>query len=336
MPIPSFYNPALIDTRRKVDMQMLEVEAEKWAKMHNIKPAASDQERICVLAIDLQVDFTNTDGNLYVGGRSGRGSVDDNDRICRMGYELLPRISKWFPTMDTHTKGQIFLTYFWVDDQGNHPAPGTIITEDDVKSGRWKPNPAICNDINAPYMWLQKYCQHYTKTLGTAGKYALMIWPYHTMLGESGHALNPSFFEMVFFHSVARKVETGFEIKGGKTLTENYSVMRPEVTESHDGIIIGELNVRFFEHVLEYDKIWVLGQAGSHCLAWTAQDILELIMGKDPALAKKVSIVTDCTSSVVIPGVVDFTDMMNDTFAKFQQAGMNLTTTKELLQQYAV
>jgi len=334
MPIPAVYNSTLTDTRRKVDMISLQKDAIDWARTHNFKPAASDTLKICLLIIDGQIDFVNSDGNLPVTGRSGHGAIDDTNRTCVLIYELMDVITRICPTLDTHMLYQIFFSIAWVNDHGEHPSPGTILSEKDVKTGLWKLNPALCKEVNAPLMWLQKYCQYYTECLSATGKYALMIWPYHTMLGETGHAMNPSLYEAVFFHAVARGSQTGFQIKGGKVLTENYSVLRPEVTQSHDGVVVGELNVKFIENLLSHDEVWILGQAGSHCLAWTVQDLLDIIAAKDPFLAKKVSIVTDCTSAVVIPGVADFTGPMEEAFDRFRQGGMNLVTSKELIARF--
>jgi nicotinamidase-related amidase len=334
MPIPSFYDPKNVDKIRLLNIHAIEAEGEKVAKDQGIRPAASDAERICLLIIDAQIDFTHSDGHLYVGGRSGRGAVEDNNRICQFIYNNLEKITRIHPTMDTHTMYQIFFPIFWVDDNGVHPAPSTIITEEDVKLGRWKPNPAVAKEVDASLQWLYKYCRHYTGSLAAAGKYALMIWPYHTMLGEVGHALNPSVMEACCFHAAARKLETGFRTKGGKNLTENYSVLRPEVTVSHDNIVVGELNEKFINDLLENDKIAILGQAKSHCVAWTISDLLEIIAVKDPELAKKVYLVEDCTSSVVIPGVYDFTDEADAAFARFAAAGMHIVKSTTPIDQW--
>ena len=49
------------------------------------------------------------------------------------------------------------------------------------------------------------------------------------MLGGIGHALVASVEEAVFFHSIVRKSQTQFELKGENPLTENYSILRPEI-----------------------------------------------------------------------------------------------------------
>jgi hypothetical protein len=142
---------------------------------------------------------------------------------------------------------QIFHPIFWINDQGEHPIPNaTIITLDDVQSGKWKVNPAIAYSLaQGNYAVLQKHALHYVKKLSDDGKYPLTIWAYHSMLGGIGHALVSAVEEALFFHNIARHSQTNFEIKGGNPLTENYSVLRPEVMESADGRAIAAKNTGY-------------------------------------------------------------------------------------------
>jgi nicotinamidase-related amidase len=67
----------------------------------------------------------------------------------------------------------------------------------------------------------------------------------------------------------------------------------------------------------------VAGQAKSHCVAWSVHDLLSEIRARDPELAGKVFLLEDCTSSVVVPGVVDFTEQADGAFKQFAEAGMH-------------
>ncbi|MEW5961855.1 MAG: isochorismatase, partial [Chloroflexota bacterium] len=44
---------------------------------------------------------------------------------------------------------------------------------------------------------------------------------------------------------------------------------------------------------------------------------------------KKVYLLEDCTSPVVIPGVVDYTDQAEAAFARFAQAGMHVVRSTD-------
>lgn len=326
LPIPKHFDKQKVGEVWRVLYQDRAAEAKQWAKSHQIAPAATDKNRICLMVIDAQNTFCIPNFELFVGGQTGTGAVDDNQRLCEFIYRNLGLITAIAPTMDTHTAMQIFHPIFWVNDAGEHPAPAaTVITLADVEKGIWKVNPAVAYSIaGGNYLALQKHALHYVRKLSDEGKYPLTIWPYHSILGGIGHALVSAVEEAVFFHNIARHSQTMFEIKGGNPLTENYSVLRPEVTDGYDGRPIGQKNARFLRKLLEFDVVIIAGQAKSHCVAWTIDDLLGEIMAQDPKLAQKVYLLEDCTSPVVVPGVVDFTAQADAAFARFAQAGMHL------------
>jgi nicotinamidase-related amidase len=323
--IPSFFDPKRVGEVWRVPYQERASQAKDWAKQHGLKPAAKDKTRICLMIIDAQNTFCIPEFELFVGGRSGIGAVEDNDRLCQFIYHNLGIITEIAPTMDTHTAMQIFHPVFWVNDAGENPLPMTMIALDDVQSGKWKVNPAIAYSIaKGNYIALQSFALHYTERLSQAGKYPLTIWPYHSMLGGIGHALVSAVEEACFFHAIARNSQTNFEIKGSNALTENYSVLRPEVLDDPTGRPIAQKNARFIQKLLEFDAVVIAGQAKSHCVAWTIDDLLTEIQAQDPALAKKVYLLEDCTSPVVVPGIVDFTDQADAAFQRFADAGMHV------------
>jgi nicotinamidase-related amidase len=253
-------------------------------------------------------------------------------RLCEFIYRNLGVITEIAPTMDTHTAMQIFHADFWINDAGENPAPMTMISLAEVEQGVWKVNPAVTYNLaRGNYVALQAYALHYVTRLSEAGKYPLTIWPYHAMLGGIGHALVPAVEEACFFHNLVRNSQTNFEIKGGNPLTENYSVLRPEVLDSPDGRPIAQKNTRFIQKLLDFDAVYIAGQAKSHCVAWTIDDLLTEIQAQDPALAQKVYLLEDCSSPVVVPGVVDFTDAAEAAFQRFADAGMQLVKSTDAI-----
>lgn len=324
LPTPAHFDSARVGQVWRVPYQERAAEAIVWAKQHNLPPAQVDGLRICLLAIDVQNTFCIPDFELFVGGRSGRGAVDDTARLCQFIYRNLSQITEIVATMDTHTATQIFHSVFWVDAAGHHPPAMTMISVEDVERGKWRANPAIAPHLTIEDVdQLQAYALHYVKQLQAAGKYLLTIWPYHSMLGGIGHALVPAFEEACFFHAMARQRQTRIEIKGGNPLTENYSVLRPEVMTDAASRAIAQKNQALIETLLTFDAVIVAGQAKSHCVAWTVADLLNEIKEIDPTLAQKVYLLEDCSSPVVVPGVVDFTDMADETYQTFADAGMN-------------
>ncbi|HKJ26515.1 MAG TPA: hypothetical protein VJ965_02665, partial [Anaerolineales bacterium] len=250
-------------------------------------------------------------------------AVEDSRRLCEFIYRNLGRISGITLTLDTHTSIQIFHAIYLVDAEGGHPAPYTLISVEDVESGRWRFNPKAAEELGVTPEVGQKNLVHYVRELAKTDRYALTIWPYHAMLGGIGHAVVPAVEEAVFFHSVARYSQPDFEVKGRNPFTEHYSVVGPEVMEDAFGNRIGERNEKFIQDLQAYDATLIAGQAKSHCVASTIVHLLEDIRRVDPALAEKVYLLEDCTSPVVVPGM-DYTEQADEAFARFADAGMKI------------
>ncbi len=331
LPIPSFFDKKKVKEFWRVPYLKRASQGENWAKDYDIKPSEEDTSRVCLLLIDVQNTFCLPEFELFVAGRSQTGAIDDNIRLCEFIYRNLGKITNIAATLDTHRAMQIFHPIFWINDQGNHPTPGsTIISVEDVQNGIWKINPKVVFNFNKKhYSELEKYAIHYVKKLEEQGKFPLTVWPYHSMLGGIGHALVSSIEESLFFHNIVRHSQTHFEIKGEHPLTENYSVLSPEILEDPHGQPIAEKNTIFLKKLLKFDKLIITGQAKSHCVAWTIADLLSEISAEDPSLARKIYLLEDCTSAVVVPGVVDFTDQANEAFDRFANAGMNIVKSTD-------
>jgi nicotinamidase-related amidase len=245
-------------------------------------------------------------------------------------YRNLDEITQIFPSLDTHHTMQVFHAIWLVDEDGNHPAPYTLVSAEDVASGRWRANPAVAEALGRDPDYVARQLADYTRRLAEGGKYDLTIWPYHAMLGGIGHALVSAFEETVFFHGVARHGDAEFQVKGESPLTEHYSILGPEVTEGPDGEELGRKNTELIEKLLEFDAVVVAGQAKSHCLAWTIDDLLEEEeLGN--RLAERTYLLEDCTSPVVVPGLVDYTDEADAAFERYAEAGMHVVRSTEPL-----
>jgi len=106
-------------------------------------------------------------------------------------------------------------------------------------------------------------------------------------------------------------------------------VIGPEVLAGPMGEDLGTHNLKFIEALRSSDRLYIAGQAKSHCVAWTVSDLLEDIQATDPSLAEKVYLLEDCSSPVVVPGVVDHTDAANDAYARFAEAGMKIVRSTD-------
>jgi nicotinamidase-related amidase len=329
LPIPAYFSPEKVGQVWKVPYQERAENALTWARKHNIQPASRDSFRISLLLVDVQNTFCIPQFELYVGGVSGTGAVDDNRRLCEFIYRNLDVITEICPTMDTHQAMQIFHSIFLVNEKGEHPEPYTLITSGDIEHGAWRFNPELSSSLDIDESYGQEYLRHYARKLKEGGKYDLTIWPYHAMLGGIGHALVSAVEEAIFFHGLARYSQPDFQVKGGNPFTENYSVLSPEVLEDGEGEQIAQKNVKLIDKLLEFDAIILGGEAKSHCVAWTIDDLLNEIHVSDKKLAEKVYLLEDCSSPVVIPGVVDYTEEGNAAFERFAEAGMHIVRSTD-------
>jgi nicotinamidase-related amidase len=306
---PSFYDP-----KRIADVY-IERAGEIAAAAHAAKkiPAKNDTTRICFFGIDVQIGFCTPGASLFVPG-----AVEDTRRAIELIYRKLDRITTLVFSLDTHEVHQIFHAAWWEDKDGNPPASFTSITAASVKSGQWRAR-------RFPEQSLE-----YVEKLEREGKYVLTIWPYHALLGGTSHALVPAMMECALYHELLRDQPMRLEIKGRHAKTENYSVLSPEVRELK-GENVGALNQSLLDVLRAHDRVYVFGQAKSHCVLSTLTDIER----NDPELLKKVWALEDAMSSVPpppldpLPAALDFPTIANDQFAKLAAKGMHVVKTTD-------
>jgi nicotinamidase-related amidase len=320
LPIPKFYDPADVERIYVERAARVTDEAAEYRKQFDIRASGQDKIKIAAFGIDCQVGFVSPGASLFVPG-----AVEDTQRAIGWLYRNLGRITGLHFSMDTHRVFQIFHPAWWTDPQGHHPAPFTPIRHADVRRGDWVP-------IAHP-----KESLEYTARLEETGKYVLTVWPFHTLLGGVSHALVPALMEAAIFHAIARRRQTHFETKGTHAMTENYSVLSPEVQEL-GGQPVGAFNASFFKMLMEYDRIYIFGQAKSHCVLATVRDIELKIKATDPALADKVWLLEDAMSPVPAPPIrplppeLDFPRIAERAIAEFKAAGMHVVKTSDPIQ----
>lgn len=336
-PPPAFFNPKNAeDYNYAPDVQKIMVEAEQFRKDHAIQPVR--HSRVHLLVIDQQKDFCFPPpaGTLYVGGRSGRGAMEDSARIASFIYRNVGIIDDITLTMDTHFGYQIFYPSFWLDKSGNHPAPFTKIMGDHIRAGMYRVNPIMVAITGKSYAWLMAYAEYYADKVG-----GIELWTYHCMLGTPGHALVGVVDEARLFHSFVRGRQSILEVKGTHVLSEHYGVVQAEVSVDHEGnpLLGGERNGRFLRKMQEADVIIPVGEAGSHCLKRSTEQIIQYFKEQDPSLIKKICLPTDCTSAVAVPNpnggfYSDFTDEMNAAFANFKNEGAHLVNSMDPMESW--
>ena len=317
LPLPGHYEAKQVSQLYLERAGLIADAGEAWAKKHGIAPSAADKVKVAAFGIDVQVGFCTPGASLFVPG-----AVEDSTRTVEWLYRNLATITGMFFSMDTHRVFQIFHPAWWVDQKGNHPAPFTPIFAEDVRKGAW-------SAVVHPRESLE-----YVKKLEASGKYVLTVWPYHTLLGGLSHALVPAVMEAALFHAHARKHQTHFETKGTHAMTENYSVLSPEVTEV-GGQVVGGFNTPFFKLLMDYDRVYVFGQAKSHCVLSTLNDMRAHLEKTDPGLLRKIWILEDAMSPVPpppldpLPDALNFPRIADQAIEAWRKAGMHVVKTTD-------
>ena len=110
--------------------------------------------------------------------------------------------------------------------------------------------------------------------------------------------------------------------------------MGPEVLSGPNGNIIAEKSDKFFKKLIDFDAVIIAGQAKSHCVAWTIDDLLSDIITQDRNLVRKIYLLEDCTSPVVIPGTIDYTDQANASFKRYADEGMHVVRSTDPMESW--
>lgn len=301
MALPDYYRPERVGTVYSPNVNAATVTGNNAG----LKSSSEDKRRVYLLLIDVQVDFVHPDGALYVPG-----ALDDTRRTVEWIYHHAGEITTIGASLDSHLPIQIFHPAWWQDADGNHPNPFTVITSDEVKSGKWKA------------LYMPDWSLSYTEKLEENARKTLMVWPYHCLVGTPGHTLVPALYEAIAYHTAARQSQPDLLTKGMIPQTENYSIMEPEVkVPQHPN---GDVNRSFMDNLAAYDLIYVAGQAKSHCVLETVSSMMRYY---PPQIIEKMRVLSDGMSSVAHPEI-DFDALADAAFGRFQENGLRFTNTK--------
>jgi nicotinamidase/pyrazinamidase len=259
------------------------------------------------LIIDPQEDFMDKPGSALPVS----GATADTVRLAALIRRLSPKIDDIHVTLDTHHLMHIAHPMMWVNSKGEHPAPFTLISVDDVSKGVWKAfNPAH-----------QSRFENYVEKLTTNGKYVLVIWPPHCIIGTPGHNVAAELRPALVEWETQNFGMIDYVTKGSNWTTENYSAVMADVPDPNDPTT--GLNVRLIETLQEADIVAISGQALSHCVANTVRDIANNFGEEN---LKKLWLIRDTCSSVT-----GFEQLGEDFVKEMVGRGMNVSTAADFL-----
>ncbi len=273
--------------------------------------AHSDTEKIALILVDYQHEFIGPTGTLYVPG-----SQEDIARLLTWFYANAHRITSIYASLDTHLPFQIFYSSWWKNPQtGEHPQPYTVITVDDVTNMRWGP-------VIQP-----NWSVRYVHQLQQQAKKDLMIWPYHTMEGTLGHMLAAPISEAIAWHSAARNTQPTYVEKGRTIRTEYYGIFGAEIPDPEDPE--SSLNIPLLDAVMKHDKVYVAGEAKSHCVLETERQVVGRF-ANTPEMLKRLFFLKDVTSSVQHP-TIDFDALAEAELAAMERQGDQIVLSTDQL-----
>lgn len=273
--------------------------------------------KLHVVCIDVQNDFTDPNGALYV-----KGGEENAKRSAKMIERLADRITDVHVTMDSHHRVDISHPCFWQDDNGKEPGPftGVVLENDQLMFFNYVTGAKQPARTRVPSA--RDRATKYIKALSANARYPHTIWPIHCLIGDPGHNLNKDLAAAIHGWEDKRFALSDVVTKGSNPWTEHFSAVKAEVPDPEDPST--QVNRRLVETLEQADLVVWVGEALSHCLANTFRDVVANF--SDPSLVKKMHLCTDGTSSV--PGFEHFgTDFITEMKAK----GMNLTTTADFL-----
>lgn len=259
------------------------------------------------LIIDPQNDFSDVSGAaLPVPGASA-----DARRLAQLLNRLDDRIAAIHVTLDTHQLVDIAHPVFWLDRNGQQPAPFTQITVAEVENGDWRP-------FRPDY---RQRALDYVRALRDNGRYTLTIWPPHCLVGTWGHNVMPAVADALRGWEERKLARVDYVTKGQSPWTEHYSAVQADVPDPTDPAT--QLNRRLIETLETADQVALSGQALSHCVANTVRDIADHF---GPDSIGKLVLIEDTSSPV--PG---FEPLADQFLADMKQRGMRTVKAAEFM-----
>ena len=219
--------------------------------------AMVDTSKVVLFIIDPQVDF-------HPGGSLGiNGANEDSQRTADFIRDNKHLITHIYISLDSHHRTHIAHGICWEDENGNSPQPFTVISNEDIEAGKWKPRDPKLLD----------HCKFYTKALEEKGRFKLIIWPEHCLIGTPGHAVEKTLNSALQEWAGANLANIHYVMKGTNCLVEMYSAIGAEVEIKADPSTC--INHNLLGHLNSSEKLIICGQALSHCVNYTTRDIVD-------------------------------------------------------------
>ena len=231
-----------------------------------------------MLIIDAQNDFCDPRGSLYVNGAD-----KDSIRLAEFIGKHSALINKIYITLDSHHNYDIAHPLYWEDVKGNHPDPFTVISEEDLQTGKWR--------TSRPEE--REHGNQYVHSLSEKGKYQLCIWPPHCLIGSWGTQIHIDVFNALSKWETENVSMVSKIYKGSNPGTEHYGALEAEIPQYNDPLTT--LRTDLVGKLQNSEMLVIAGQALDYCVASTVRQLITVIAEQD---IQKLVLLEDCTSSV--------------------------------------
>ncbi|QDQ25425.1 hypothetical protein FNU76_03115 [Chitinimonas arctica] len=232
-----------------------------------------------LLIIDPQNDFCDIAG----AALPVPGAHADMQRLAGLIARLGPALAGIHVSLDSHHPLDIAHPGWWCDAAGKAPTPFSVIGVAEVRGGIWRARDPARQAASLAYV----------EALAGRGRYQLIIWPEHCLIGSWGHNVQDDLQRSLHDWSLARLRNVNYVGKGSNPGTEHYSAIAAEVPDPADAATLPNLDL--LERLAAADTILVGGEALSHCVAGTVRDIADQL-GADQV--GKLMLLADCCSPV--------------------------------------
>lgn len=263
-----------------------------------------------LLVIDPQNDFCDIEGAaLPVPGANA-----DLQRLSALITRAPEKLSDIIVTLDSHATVSIERTTFWKQGDGAPVAPFTEITEQAVRDRQFAPRDAS----RLPEVLA------YLHALEAGGRYRLMVWPVHCVVGTWGHNIHATLARAIGEWEERNQRAALKVLKGLNPMTEQYSAVRAEVPRQDDPLTQTNRILVSRAKPPREGRLLVAGEASSHCVAATVTDLLEAMTAEERS---RVILLRDCMSPVS-----GFEAAAEAFFTRAAAQGVRLMNAAEVLQ----
>ncbi|WP_188666601.1 hypothetical protein [Terasakiella brassicae] len=321
--VPDFFDPAnATNVNFSPSLPTIFQYANEHLKTNDIQQSYADKSRIELLLIDCQKDLCFSP--YFDSPEQPRG--DNAVRIAKFIYKNLPCISYITSLMRSHFPYQIFSPLWWVNANGEHVGDMTTISSADLRSGKYRPAPEVSQFASGRYSWASRQVEHYITSLEGKG-YQLCVKPFHCLMGSDGWNMVGIIQEAFWFHCVTRSTQPNLQIYENNPWIECHSAFGSDCLTRWDGKgCLDQKDTALMLRLLQNDCLFIAGYSAFHPITATIDDLLRQIMITDPALAKKVYLLTDC----MVPVATSDTNIQ-EVYERYSDAGINLVSSTETI-----